>query len=382
MTALDHSQTEPYCSAPWSGITVMPNGDVQTCCVGTKILGNLYHKNIQDILHSETGQKIRDTTLHGKDKNCSYCVDEELQSGHANLRQHYLKFYPLKKPIEINIQTIDVRWNNKCNLSCQYCGPEASSTWEKLLDVPVQKARKDYDENLLSWMIDNAPNLREIMLAGGEPMLMKQNHDLINHLPPSVKINIVTNLNYDLQSLPCIQSLLDRPRDNTVWTISADNIGSRYEYVRQGASWALLEKNAQFIAKNWPNIATVNIVYSLFSAYDILDTFKVFNQIGINKVTLLDIHAQDEINVFHMPDNIRQKCRQYLEDLADYHQPRWGEDSDLFPIQGLSSMIHSLQQNQDLANQIPISKTEFRNKIAWYDQWSECTKFADLWPEV
>jgi hypothetical protein len=68
-------------------------------------------------------------------------------------------------------------------------------------------------------------------------MLMKQNYELIAKLPSSARISILTNLSYDLQRLPCIENLLARPRENTIWNISCENIGQQFEYVRSGAEW-------------------------------------------------------------------------------------------------------------------------------------------------
>ena len=75
-------------------------------------------------------EQIKEDFLNGRThKNCKKCQDAEKNGGYASLRSHYNKHYP--SITDFNLKFIDVRWNNKCNLSCVYCSEEFSSTWEK-----------------------------------------------------------------------------------------------------------------------------------------------------------------------------------------------------------------------------------------------------------
>ena len=42
-----------YCTAPWNGLTIREIGDVRTCCVGAKALGNINNTDIKEIQNSQ-----------------------------------------------------------------------------------------------------------------------------------------------------------------------------------------------------------------------------------------------------------------------------------------------------------------------------------------
>ena len=211
-----------YCVAPWNGVTVREDGHVRTCCAGNTSLGNLNNSTIDQIINSDTLSNIRQDMLSGSPnlKNCASCVKSESQSGLASLRQHYNKFYSVGNDQEFKLKNIDIRWNNACNLGCMYCNKTFSSVWEDRLGMKRSTVIKNYQDDLLVWILDHAAELEEIMLVGGEPMLMKQNYALLNRLPDQCKVSIigvVIHINQDQHLMRhCItmyQVLLDKRGD-------------------------------------------------------------------------------------------------------------------------------------------------------------------------
>jgi len=190
---------QPYCSAPWNGLTIREDGRVLTCCVGKTTLGNLNNQSMAEIEESSTLIEIRDSMLAGQSHtNCSYCVESENKKNYATLRAHYQKFYPDIGP-DLKLRFIDVRWNNRCNIACMYCSPMFSSTWgDRLNLINSNSVAPDYQDELLQWILDKCDQTNEIMLVGGEPMLMKQNYALLKKLPAKCRISIITNLAYNL----------------------------------------------------------------------------------------------------------------------------------------------------------------------------------------
>lgn len=367
-----------YCTAPWNGLTIREDGHVRTCCSGSTSLGDLNKISIKEIESSTELANIREKMLNGfpDPDNCKSCINQERQSGLAPLRQHYNQYYSTID--EFKLKFVDIRWNNTCNLACMYCDPPLSSTWSDKLNVSLQKPVKPYQDELLDWILEKIDHTHEIMLVGGEPMLMKQNYALLARLPDSCQISIITNLSYDLESLPCLKDLLRRPKDKVRWNVSFENLRSKFEYVRQGASWAQIEKNLQFINKHWPDIMSVNVVYSLFSAFDLPEFIQYATSMNIKKFTLFSITKNPTMDVFNMPDAIRELAAKELE-LAKQYQidSLHPEDRELYPMQGIDALINSLKQP---AKQIP-TLSEFNKQIEWYDQWSD-VKFADLWPNI
>lgn len=366
-----------YCTAPFNGFTIREDGHVRTCCAGTVSIGSLNDSSIEDIQHSpildQIQQAMVNNTLH---ENCDICVQQEKDTGLASLRQHYLKFYPGHKNLQL--KNIDLRWNNSCNLGCMYCSPVFSSTWADKLNVPVTSPVKKYQDGLLNFIIQHIDEIDELSLVGGEPMLMKQNYQLIAELPDSARISILTNLSYDLERLPCMENLLTRPRANTVWNISCENVADQFEYVRTGAEWAQIETNLKFLSHHWHDNVAINMVYSMFSAFDLVETIKQFHQLGIKKFNFQTYYGPPAVDVFRMPPVVQLLAGQILDDAVKLHYENIHlEDRDFYPLANLDLIKTKLAQAQGNS----CSKKEFYNQVAWYDKWSS-SKFKDLWPHV
>ena len=370
-----------YCTAPWNGLTIRENGHVRTCCVGKNIISDLNVDRIDNIEHSLVLQEIRNKMLSGEPdlKNCANCVEQEKNDGYSSLRNHYNTYYPDFDPDDLNLKFVDLRWNNSCNLSCMYCSPTFSSTWADKLKTVNLKPVKPYQDELLTWILERAGHVKELMLVGGEPLLMKQNYALLKVLPLDCRISIITNLSYDLKNLPCLPDLLKRPANSIVWNISVDNVQEQFEYVRQGASWSQLIENIKFLKQHWPNNCSINMVYSMFNALDLLEIFKIFKSLGIEKFNLSQLESNNSMNLSYMPLAIRKIAKQQLIETAEYHyQSLHPEDRSFYPIQGIESFLAHLEKQTD--NKL-TTRAEFEKQIAWYDQWSS-VPFQTLWPNV
>jgi MoaA/NifB/PqqE/SkfB family radical SAM enzyme len=371
--------SEIYCTAPFNGLTIREDGHVRTCCIGNVSIGNLKNESIEDIQQSPILNEIRSALMDNiPHENCNSCIQHEKNSGVSALRQHYLKFYSEYGNNYFQLKNIDLRWNNSCNLSCMYCSPMFSSTWADKLKISNAGPVKDYQDNLLDFVLKHVDEINEISLVGGEPMLMKQNYELIAKLPHSTRISILTNLSYDLQRLPCIENLLTRPRENTIWNISCENIGQQFEYVRSGAEWEQIETNLKFLTQYWPNDVSISMVYSMFSAFDLVETIKQFHQLGIKKFNFQTYYGPPAVDVFRMPSVVQLLAGQILDDAVKLHYENIHlEDRDFYPLANLDLIKTKLAQAQGNS----CSKKEFYNQVAWYDKWSS-SKFKDLWPHV
>jgi MoaA/NifB/PqqE/SkfB family radical SAM enzyme len=373
-------QQSVYCTAPWNGLTVREDGRVLTCCVGRTTLGNLNVDTIESIEYSSALKKIQAQMLGGNPdlENCANCIKQEKIDGYSSSRNHYNKFYPDFDPTQLKLKYLDLRWNNTCNLACMYCGPHFSSTWTDKLKIHNLKPVKPYQDELLSWILERASHIKEIALVGGEPLLMKQNYELLKVLPLDCQISILTNLSYDLKNLPCLPDLLKRPADKVIWTISGENTNQQFEYVRQGADWNQFEDNIKFLGQHWANSLTLGMVYSTFNAFNLLEIVKTYKELGLQKFNLLPIDRHYPINVSFMPAPIRLLAKQVLDQVLEYHYDSLHpEDRDLYPIIGLDQVSKHLEQGGGHVTAL----ADFQKQINWYDQWSS-VPFNDLWPNV
>jgi len=372
--------TTVYCTAPWNGLTIREDGHVRTCCIGQESLGNLNTQSIQEIEKSDSLIQIRQDMLSGNVnlKNCKVCIQQEQHAGSATLRNHYNNYYPTVNN-QLQLRFLDIRWNNVCNLGCLYCTPMFSSTWVDRIGTSIKNLPvKDYQDDLLEWILERANHVNEIMLVGGEPLLMKQNYKLLPRLPKDCQISIITNLSYDLEKNPALPALLDRPNEKIIWNISMENFGDKFEYVRSGANWNQAKKNIELLMTYWPNTVGVNMVYNLFSAFDIIKTVKQYHTLGIKKFNLFNINQNNTIDLFNMPNKIKQLALDQLQEAYKWHiSALHPDDQEFYKWNDVDSFIEQLKA----PTRTIISLEEFNSKIEWYDKWS-VNKFASLWPAL
>jgi sulfatase maturation enzyme AslB (radical SAM superfamily) len=159
-----------------------------------------------------------------------------------------------------------VRWNTTCNLSCNYCSEWASSKWSALKGVPFKSGSRPYYEDVCDFIEQHYEHIHEVALVGGEPLLLPENNRLLDVIPADAIVTLITNLNVDLDSNKIFQKLSTRNRVG--WSMSFDNTGERVEYVRHGASWALIKENLNKIKHlmttqgQWGGIHAVYNIYN------------------------------------------------------------------------------------------------------------------------
>jgi MoaA/NifB/PqqE/SkfB family radical SAM enzyme len=260
-----------YCAAPWRGLHINPRGDVKTCCAGDpNMLGNLNELGIENILHGPVMQEIRSSIRRGKPHAyCYNCVQAE-RYGRSERNWHNSvspEFDPTTAGDLDHVPTlIDVRWNTTCNLSCNYCAETCSSKWANLKGIPVQSGARPYYEQVCDYLEQHRSNIREVALVGGEPLLLPENQRLLDVIPDDCIVTLITNASVNFDTNKIFKKLSKRSRVG--WSLSFDNVGARFEYVRHGADWSLLQKNLDLLqplmisGAHWGGIHAVYNVYN------------------------------------------------------------------------------------------------------------------------
>jgi len=368
-----------YCTAPWTGLIVRENGEVCTCCVGETVLGNVRNQSIIDIIESDKLINIKkDITAGVRNSNCNLCYHLEENSGTATLRNHFNLHHP---DISEGLQYLDIRWNNLCNLYCVYCGPGPSSTWEdKLNPTNIKNIKNAYDAELEEWVLSKVDQIQELILIGGEPLLMKQNYSLVGKLPATARLAVLTNLSYNLENNPVAKLMLNRPEDNTLWGISVENYGDKFEYIRTGASWQQFKTNLEFLIDRAPNTITLHMTYGIFSGLNLLDTVKFYHNMGIKKIQLGMLLVNPALDIFNFPPVVMTIARNQLAGVIDWQKYTYGIDYDLYKCPDLETILAKIDEKLYSNTHQIISKSNFISEIEKYDQWTT-RKFSDIWSE-
>ena len=205
MTPKDVLTNPVFCPMPWTGLMYNFDGRVKNCIRSAEAIGNIKDNSIEEIVlgkENDTRQSMILDSIYTN--NCQPC--HTLEAGKKSFdivsdRKFYireLKQVPVEtyRPNSFDLQTIDVRWTNLCNFSCVYCSPEFSSKWASELEVVLDTPDDTQKQQFKQYIFNNAHKLRHVYLAGGEPLLMKENLELLDLLDPNVALRINTNLSW------------------------------------------------------------------------------------------------------------------------------------------------------------------------------------------
>lgn len=366
-----------YCAAPWRGLHINPRGDVKTCCAGDpNMLGNLNDHNIEEILHGKTMQEVRASIQQGRPHAyCYNCVQAERygrseRDWHNNVNPDFdIKAAGLTEHIPT---LIDVRWNITCNLSCNYCGDKCSSKWAALKGIPFKSGARPYYEQVCEYLEQHRGQIREVALVGGEPLLLPENERLLDVLPKDCVVTLITNVSVDLSNNKIFSKLAQRHQVG--WSLSFDNIGERFEYVRYGGKWDLLLKNLEAIQVlmvdrgHWGGIHAVYNVYNATRLVELTE-FARSKDLTIHWQSLYQPECLDPAR---LGPKIAELARVEIETLLA--KGICLENEQRF----FENVLQNLQSRDDIRDQLKQHIAEIERQY----HPDQSGQFERLWPEL
>jgi MoaA/NifB/PqqE/SkfB family radical SAM enzyme len=367
-----------YCAAPWRGLHINPRGDVKTCCAGDpNMLGNLNTQTIEEILHGPVLQEIRQTIRSGKlhEKYCYNCIQAE-RYGRSERSWHNdvsPEFDPATAGDTKHVPTlIDVRWNTTCNLSCNYCAEACSSKWASLKGIPVKSGARPYYESVCDYLGQHRDNIREVALVGGEPLLLPENERLLDILPTDCIVTLITNVSVDLENNKIFKKLAHRSRVG--WSLSFDNTGARFEYVRHGGSWSLLEKNLDLLKplmENNGHWGGIHAVYNLYNATRLVELTEFARQRNLT-IHWQSLYQPECLDPARLGPLVLQLAQAEISKLLSMNICLPEEQEFLQTVQSGLTVKD---------NMIPQIKQHIHNIETQYHT-DQLGRFAQLWPEI
>ena len=310
---------------PWTGLMYNFDGRVKNCIRSAEAIGNIKDNSIEEIVlgkENDTRQSMILDSIYTN--NCQPC--HTLEAGKKSFdivsdRKFYireLKQVPVEtyRPNSFDLQTIDVRWTNLCNFSCVYCSPEFSSKWASELEVVLDTPDDTQKQQFKQYIFNNAHKLRHVYLAGGEPLLMKENLELLDLLDPNVALRINTNLSkVDTQVFERICRF-----KNVHWIVSLETTDQEYEYIRHGGVWSEFLDNLLTINRIGHKIS-FNMLHfllnykSIFACVDYLKTLGFHN----NSFIIGALLTPEYLNIRHLPLTAIQEVVDILNDRIAQH---------------------------------------------------------------
>ena len=160
---------------------------------------------------------------------------------------------------------VEVNFNHSCNLSCSYCSPQFSSTWQAEVDkwggYPTSTIHNDpkhftgsrrpiparvdnpYVDAFWSWWPELYPKLKHFRMTGGEPLMDKNTYrvfDYVLALPnPELHLDVTSNFSVEPalfeNYLGYVKRLCNTQIEHFMQYVSLDSGKPAHaEYIRHG----------------------------------------------------------------------------------------------------------------------------------------------------
>jgi MoaA/NifB/PqqE/SkfB family radical SAM enzyme len=274
-------------------------------------------------------QKLRQDFRAGeKPETCKRCWEEEAAGRDSKRINSRIRLKELYKQVDWanddpdQLWFVDLKLGNICNLKCRICGSWSSSKWaEEEMAYEKGYGKDPKKHQAYTWLRQGAwprktetfwdnmreliPNIRYFEFTGGEPWMIQEHFDLLQHAVDtghSKHIDIHYNTNATQDPIPHFPLWKEFGRVDIAFSI--DNVGDRFEYERFGAKWEQANTIVDVVHAHrqvMPNITTqlcftINIqnVYYLDELLTWADT-KPWTSVYFNMM-----HSPDHMSIQYM----------------------------------------------------------------------------------
>lgn len=287
------------CAAFWKHTNLRNNNKIYPCC-RFKTPVQSFDGNIENVLHSDTYKKLRNTDV-SKLSDCSKCMYEEANGKHS-LRQTFNEEYDTDT---VELKYLELGLDNVCNLTCDGCFGDFSSEWSKIENPTMPAA---YHVRSTKKFSSVPASVNKILFLGGEPLMttrhLKVLEKVINKDTTSVTYNTNGTFLLDTATLDQLQHFKE-----VNFILSIDAYKDLNDKVRSGSKWNDILKFIKQVKQNKFNL-TVNSVLHLNNWHGFVDLETFINKINVNW----------EVNILTYPKHLdvaNYKNKQEIIDLIE-----------------------------------------------------------------
>jgi hypothetical protein len=251
-----------YCGVTFKQLYINHTGKFRQCCIQTQSFSE------KEFLNAAEPNKwfaeqidlniLREDLQAGfKNPSCDRCWKiEEKEHSSYRINWNHSDYPTLDTTSEIEI--IDLRLGNQCNLQCRMCNPMWSDQLGKLYqsakDAGVVNSLNQYGinntikpsnkfiEDLIGFCL-RTPSLKEIKFAGGEPFVMPEVEYFLQRMIQAGKkdltVSFVTNATTAKESVLEVLKQFNK----VIMQCSIDGIGEHIEFQRFPCKWTVIERN-------------------------------------------------------------------------------------------------------------------------------------------
>ena len=271
---MSKQDSKTFCIMPFIHQNIKQEGKVSACWRYPDRIGDYRTDTLQEIWNSKETRELRRALSNSeKPKGCRSCWDFEnsgVQSTRMRCNNVYANSYGLDyEQILTNVtddysalyapKSIEIRFDNTCNLRCRHCSPTYSSQWENLAfhedemkdffhkhgAARLEKKHISLPEERFQDFLEIIPNLCEVLIAGGEPLQQKRHYIMLEKMMPYASgIRLSYNSNLTKLTLKNWTVLNYWPAFKEIeLRVSIDGYPEIYEYFRTGGNINEVESN-------------------------------------------------------------------------------------------------------------------------------------------
>jgi sulfatase maturation enzyme AslB (radical SAM superfamily) len=345
--------SKTFCILPWMHLFLANNGRPHHCCLsvgyGDSFIdqkGEAYsadnYERLEQSWNSEEVKKVRRQLLSGEEPAaCVHCFSVE-KRGAISLR--HAKNQRYKIHIEdairntsadgsapLHLRSADFRLGNTCNLKCRMCNSSASSGLKReeiALGTHIEKNSTGnfaWHENRELWrqFLDCNPDLDSIEFAGGEPLLSRNFHWVVDELIASGRAkNIVLFMHTNLTQFD--DELFKKMEHfrGVDFQVSLEGFGRVNEYIRQPSDWPSQEKRLRAL-NAWAvypfRKVSINTVVQAHNALHLAEffAFQLDELRNFNNPTMTVLENPSPLSVLSLPHEMRAEAARRLRDLLN-----------------------------------------------------------------
>ena len=284
------------CSAPYTGLTISPTGDIVLCCASDEFpmahiseidrLDEFYNSYVMHDVRNIFKQKLSAQTF----PSCQVCWKAKkngYNSRFDQLQKYVYKYEPNDAALK-RIRFLEFTTSNICNQTCSTCSGKFSSKWAPYEKMAVEYGHHWRDQNHrfatesyrmskedINKILHILPHLEHLVIKGGEPFADRNNFEVLkelNRVNDDCMVRVCSNFITIGKSM---LQLFEKDRPYRM-TASIDGINDVYEWIRSTLfhKTVLTMQNFYNTTGIKMNIAITISLYNFFNLREIIDYFE------------------------------------------------------------------------------------------------------------
>lgn len=411
-------KSRTFCIMPFIHQNIKQEGKVSACWRYPDRIGDYRDQSLEEIWNSDETRELRRALMNDERPiGCRSCWDFE-DSGIESTRQKCNDTYQRKYKIDYEEvlssleydyslpyrpQSMEIRFDNTCNLRCRHCSPTYSSQWEVMAfkNPEIKELFRTYgagrlEKKHISLPAERfedfkkaIPYLKEVLVAGGEALQQKRHWEMIEYMRPYAE-NITLSYNSNLTDLGISGwSIIEEwPRfKKIILRVSLDGEENIYDYFRTGGNLDKVKDNIEKVSHLTNVDMSLTITVSIYNITRLVDCAKFVNGLGGLFHTSL-VQYPKPINPKVLPFNVKLKATEEWQQFIDgiessehWNHDRWNDpkakNDQISRIKNYGNSVIDYMNAEDYSDTLPQTKDYILKLDA-----ANGGSFSDTYPEM